>query len=192
MNITNLIPAITVSLLVTNESIRWPVTMETAPCPEGMIGCLVMHYREVPVPNPTNRWRVTKIRRVERVEMPSIGVTNTIRDELLSETETDEFAETTWRTGATRTNEVWRGSIIPFGSGTNWISSNAIGFSDLTTTNVLTFGTNVSYIYGQEWIVTNPRDTRLEDLAEALDRYVNMLELVSNTVQRVIKSLEER
>lgn len=112
---TNLIECITSLVLVTNVTTEYPKRMETAPCPDGMIGCLVMHYREVPVENPHQRWVVTKIRELELVALPSLGITNTRRDRLVSETRQEQHAVVTWQDGAMETNSV----TYPTGGETN-------------------------------------------------------------------------
>ena len=115
---TNLIEAITSLVLVTNVTTEYPTRIETAPCPDGMIGCLVMHCREVPVENPQQRWIVTKIRELELVVLPSLGLTNTRSDRLVSETRLEQHTVVTWQDGAMETNKVaiWDGSAL---GGTN-------------------------------------------------------------------------
>ena len=108
--------------------------METAPCPDGMIGCLVMHYREVPVENPTQRWIVTKIRELELVALPSLGITNTRIDRLVSETRQEQHTVVTWQDGPIQTNSV--SSELVGSTEIEWsVGTNAI-FLDLVTTNL--------------------------------------------------------
>lgn len=140
---TNLIECITSLVLVTNVTTEYPKRMETAPCPDGMIGCLVMHYREVPVENPQQRWVVTKIRELELVALPSLGITNTRSDRLVSETRQEQHTVVTWQDGAMVTNSVSNAYLLDdLGGLTNSTSiewsvsgTNAI-FLDLVTTNL--------------------------------------------------------
>lgn len=103
---TNLIEAITSLVLVTNVTTEYPTRTEAMPCPDGMIGCLVFHSRQVPVENPTQRWIVTKVRELELVALPSLGITNTRSDRLVSETRKEQHVVTTWQDGPMRTNVV--------------------------------------------------------------------------------------
>ena len=71
-----------------------------------MIGCLVFHARQVPVENPQQRWIVTKIRELELVALPSLGLTNTRSDRLVSETRQEQHTVVTWQDGPLQTNSV--------------------------------------------------------------------------------------
>lgn len=140
---TNLIEAITSLVLVTNVTTEYPKRTEPAPCPDGMIGCLVMHYREVPVENPQQRWIVTKIRELELVALPSLGITNTRSDRLVSETRQEQHIITTWQDGPLQTNYVSSGSLLDtLGALTNsteieWSITSGTNFlMDLVTTNL--------------------------------------------------------
>lgn len=134
---TNLIEAITSLVLVTNVTTEYPKRMETAPCPDGMIGCLVVHYREVPVENPQQRWIVTKIRELELVALPSLGITNTRRDRLVSETRQEQHTVVTWQDGPLQTSVVAIGDGIAWGGTNTFLQSsnvllNTISWSSIT------------------------------------------------------------
>lgn len=149
---TNLIEAITSLVLVTNVTTEYPKRMETAPCSDGMIGCLVMHYREVPVENPTQRWVVTKVRELELVALPSLGLTNTRRDRLVSETRLEQHTVVKWQDGAMETN------VVADAFGTTWGGTNVF----LQSTNLnLTSGV----FAWTNWITIMKR--RLDDIPEA-------------------------
>jgi hypothetical protein len=150
---TNLIECITSLVLVTNVTTEYQTRTEGMPCPDGMIGCLVMHYREVPVENPQQRWVVTKIRELELVALPSLGITNTRSDRLVSETRQEQHTVVTWQDGAMETNSV----TYPTGGETNVFSQA----TNMTISSLMFGWTNAISI--PAWRLDGIPDAELRD-----------------------------
>lgn len=95
---TNLLAAITVSLLVTNAEIRWPTRMVADPSPIGpngeMYAVFVGHYE----PITTSQWRtnVVIVRRLEVTTIPELGISKTNKNEWVSEVHTPQKRIEVW------------------------------------------------------------------------------------------------
>lgn len=145
---TNLLATVVITL-VTNVTERVPMEPHMVPCPEGRIGCAVIHWGpDTPVLNPTNKWvRTTIIERREMRMWTGLGVrTVTQSERKLSDVEVTYLAERTW--SPVVTNEVadpppMRFSVIP--------GSNVIIITNVFETNYwfLTNGPTA------QWTLTN-------------------------------------
>lgn len=145
---TNLLATVLVTL-VTNVTERVPMESHMVPCPEGRLGCLVIHWSpETPVPNPTNKWvRTTITERRELRMWTGLGVRTVKQDERkVSDVEVTLAVERTWHPVAT--NDVvepppMKFSVIP--------GSNVIIITNVFETNYwfLTNGPTT------QWTLTN-------------------------------------
>jgi hypothetical protein len=162
---TNLVFAITVTLLVTNTGTRYPMRSEPIPCPDGMIGCAVYHANSVPVPNPRQRWNWREVREIKRVEVPKLGLTNVLADRLVDRVETEQHLVETWVDGPTTTN----GTSF---DGVNWWAAP----SELSATNTMSTNTTLSMLGFNAtnfvWKL-NLENLTTEALVEELNRRTN-------------------
>jgi len=140
---TNLLLAVTASLLITNTEIRYPTHMEQTPCPDGMLGCLVLHWKAVPDFDPTTRDVITTIERIETTSVRELSLTVTNKRERVSRVTTPERAVTTWQPAgpaSTNTGQEVLFATNSFGSitiSTNW---GSLYFAD--PSGILHVGTN--------------------------------------------------
>lgn len=110
--ITNLVASIVVSI-VTNVSERWPTHAEAVPCPEGRIGCAVLHWGpEIPDKDPTNKWVRTTIKRVTTCKFTWNDKPREVLDEeILSSDEVRYEIKNSWIPIAT--NQPTYHSVLP-------------------------------------------------------------------------------
>ncbi len=112
--ITNLLASIVVTLS-TNVTDRFPTHTESAPCPEGRIGCLVYHCQLVPDENPDHKWVKTTVSRVTTVAFDLNGQHMEAKsEELVSDVEVEYAIERRQDLIPKGTNDV-KGKTFIFG-----------------------------------------------------------------------------
>jgi hypothetical protein len=93
---TNLLTAVSSIILSTNTETIYPTRSVLAPCPDGWAGCLVAHYRQVPVENPTNRTIVTRVFELEIIHIKELNTTLTNSSNLIVEKRESEILSSKW------------------------------------------------------------------------------------------------
>jgi hypothetical protein len=145
--ITNLLCSIVVTL-VTNTSDRFPTHLVPAPCPDGMLGCLVNHYRDEADLNPTTKWTRTTVKRVTTLEFQFQGKPMAATtEEVLSNVEVTYQLEKVeaWKPKETNdltvaTAPLWITNGILYGTNwavTNWFGPATFGTNTFNVTNLL-------------------------------------------------------
>jgi hypothetical protein len=133
--ITNLLATIVVTL-VTNTTERVPQKYFDGGCPDGIIGCLVIHqpgYRDDP--DAKERWVKTVVTQSTKARFNYDGLPYevTLYETNLSNVEIHYVLE---RTEKWKPEEVKEASLNPLLKATNWGNPGAIGLTNLVFTNL--------------------------------------------------------
>lgn len=109
--ITNLVETILTVSLATNVTISPETRSVPIPCPDGRIGCLVYHSKDEPTYNP--RWRTveTKVVRIRKTSIPSLGK-SWDEEEVVSEDVRFETRSEAWVVDQERTERLRAGGVL--------------------------------------------------------------------------------
>lgn len=108
---TNLVETILTISLVTNTAVSPETRSVPIPCPEGRIGCAVYHSKVEPVENP--RWRTveTKVIRIRKTSIPSLGK-SWDEEEVVSKDIRFETRSEAWAVDPARTEKLRAGGVL--------------------------------------------------------------------------------